>query len=52
MPLLVLSHGDSKKISFKGNSKLNAKKYLRSIKKINEEMAEVFSGQYNISLLG
>ncbi len=45
-------YGDSKKFPLKETQNLMPKNIYALSKKINEEMAEVFSGQYNISFIG
>ncbi len=45
-------YGDSKSFPLKENQKINPKNIYALSKKINEEMANVFSSQYNISFIG
>ncbi len=45
-------YGDTKKFPLKETQKVNPKNIYALSKKINEEMAEVFSRQYNMSFIG
>ena len=45
-------YGDSKKFPLNETQKVNPKNIYALSKKINEDMAEVFSSQYNISFVG
>ena len=45
-------YGDSKKFPLKENQNVKPKNIYALSKKINEEMADVFSKQYNISFIG
>ncbi len=45
-------YGDSKRFPLKEDQKVNPKNIYALSKKINEDMAEVFSKQYNISFIG